>query len=374
MTGACLEDINHEVYGGLYSQMIFGESFQEPPEKGTGTFCAQHPKGRAGKRCLSPFPEAGVSRMWRPLARGSAVGRFSLETARPLFGAQSQRVEMAGGVGEAGVENRGLNRWGMYFEAGKPYEGLFWAKAKTATVVYAALESGDGRNIYDECPLRLSAGDWQRLDFRMTPKMTDVAGRFAVKLKRPGEVILGYAFLQPGPWGRFKRLPVRRDIAQALVAQGLTVMRYGGAMVNAPEYRWKKMIGPRDRRQPYRGNWYPYSTNGFGIFDFLDFCEAAGFLGIPALNSFEAPGDVADFLEYANGPADSRWGRRRAADGHPKPYRLRQIEFGNEENVDAIYARRFKAMAEVVWAKDPDVRLVVGDGCFTRPVPPPYRA
>jgi len=30
MTGACLEDVNHEVYGGLYSQMIFGESFQEP--------------------------------------------------------------------------------------------------------------------------------------------------------------------------------------------------------------------------------------------------------------------------------------------------------------------------------------------------------
>jgi hypothetical protein len=25
-------------------------------EKGTGAFCAQHPKGRSGKRCLSPFP------------------------------------------------------------------------------------------------------------------------------------------------------------------------------------------------------------------------------------------------------------------------------------------------------------------------------
>src|SRR5258708_9358433 len=25
-TGACLEDVNHEVYGGIYSQMIFGES------------------------------------------------------------------------------------------------------------------------------------------------------------------------------------------------------------------------------------------------------------------------------------------------------------------------------------------------------------
>ena len=29
--GACIEDVNHEIYGGIYSQMIFGESFQEPP-------------------------------------------------------------------------------------------------------------------------------------------------------------------------------------------------------------------------------------------------------------------------------------------------------------------------------------------------------
>ncbi len=32
--GACFEDLNHEVYGGLYAQMIFGESFEESPETG----------------------------------------------------------------------------------------------------------------------------------------------------------------------------------------------------------------------------------------------------------------------------------------------------------------------------------------------------
>src|SRR5271166_5399707 len=31
LTGACIEDVNHEIYGGIYSQMLFGESFQEPP-------------------------------------------------------------------------------------------------------------------------------------------------------------------------------------------------------------------------------------------------------------------------------------------------------------------------------------------------------
>ena len=28
--GACIEDVNHEIYGGLYDQRLFGESFEEP--------------------------------------------------------------------------------------------------------------------------------------------------------------------------------------------------------------------------------------------------------------------------------------------------------------------------------------------------------
>src|SRR6266699_1029548 len=30
LTGACIEDVNNEIYGGIDSQMIFGESFAEP--------------------------------------------------------------------------------------------------------------------------------------------------------------------------------------------------------------------------------------------------------------------------------------------------------------------------------------------------------
>ncbi|MEJ0089647.1 MAG: DUF1080 domain-containing protein [Limisphaerales bacterium] len=42
LTGACLEDVNHEIYGGVDSQMVFGESFAEPaaqlPLKGFRTY------------------------------------------------------------------------------------------------------------------------------------------------------------------------------------------------------------------------------------------------------------------------------------------------------------------------------------------------
>ncbi len=154
---------------------------------------------------------------------------------------------------------------------------------------------------------------------------------------------------------------MRRDVAEGLIDQGITVLRYGGSMVNNAEYRWKKMIGPRDRRPPYAGHWYRYSSNGWGIVDFMDFCEAAGFEYIPAFNIDETPQDMADFIEYAKGPADSEWGRKRVADGHPKPYRLPYMELGNEERVDDEYAAKFEALAKAIWAKDRDVILVVGD-------------
>ena len=529
LTGACIEDVNHEIYGGLYSQMIFGESFQEPPPAvapkgfaayggrwqvqdgvlwadagdgpkliadapvvGTGTVSVEillpefrsgnaglilktcepgigadkftayeislesggrlvlgrhrqnwetlrnvpcevranqwvslvvrlagaslevlvdgksvltyedreHPlaAGRVGLRTWQrearfrnlyiqadgqprqlrfdlaeeDRPDREVSGMWRPLRRGSAIGQWELTTNAPFIGRQSQRLTFKSGKGEIGIENQSLNRWGMNFVKGKRYEGYVWLRADQPARVFFALESADGAKVYAETADRVKAAQWQRIDFNLTPNAADKAGRFVIKLKQPASVCLGHAFLQPGQWGRFKGLPVRKDISEALVAQGLTVLRYGGSMVNHPEYRWKKMIGPRDRRPPHQGTWYPHSSNGWGIFDFLSFCEAAGFLGISAVNMDESPPNMADFMEYANGSTRSEWGRRRAADGHRAPYGLKYIELGNEETVNEHYWERFKPLAEAIWAKDPDVILVVGDFAYDKVIADPY--
>jgi len=113
-----------------------------------------------------------------------------------------------------------------------------------------------------EAALAINSAEWKRYDFALTPDGADDAGRLAVTLGAPGSVVVGYAFLQPGPWGRFQGLPVRKDVAEGLIAHGVTVMRMGGLMVNTPGYRWKAMTNPRDRREPYAGYWYPHSSGG----------------------------------------------------------------------------------------------------------------
>jgi alpha-L-arabinofuranosidase len=261
----------------------------------------------------------------------------------------------------------------MSYLAGKPYEGYFWIRADAPAEVHVAALGGDGTRTYSEVVLKVEGPEWKRYDFTLTPAETDEAGRLAVALTHRGSVVLGHVFLQPGPWGRFRGLPTRRDVAETLIRQGVTVMRLGGLMINAEGYRWKQMIGPRDRRPPYNGYWYPQSSNGWGIVDFLDLCEAAGFLPVVDLNMDESPQDLADFVAYTNGPADSAWGRRRAQDGHPAPYRLKYLELGNEEAVDDAYWRRFQPLAEAIWAADPQLVLIIGDFEYRRPITDPDR-
>ena len=526
LTGACIEDVNHEIYGGLYSQMIFGESFQEPPIEpslnGFKTFggrwlaadgvvrveAADGPKlvsdraafkdGQVGVEVFFPErkghnaglivrldqPEVGadrwfgyevsleptrqslhlarhrnnyeplkdvpctvpinrwialevklkgseievlvdgtsilrfedgqkarlsgtvglrgwqshasfrnfwvktggnveslafrqpetnpeVSGMWRTVQVGTARGQFGLVKENVFAGTQSQRVRFDSGEGRWGVENQGLNRWGLNLVGGQPYEGYVWARAETPTTLFASMESRDGSRTYSETRLDVGAGGWQRLDFTLKPDGNDRAGRFVLSLKTPGTILLGHAFLQPGEWGRFKGLPVRRDVAEGLIDQGITVLRYGGSMVNNNGYKWKSMIGPRDRRPPYAGTWYRYSTNGWGILDFMDFCEAAGFEYVPVFSMDETPQDMADFIAYARGAPDSEWGRNRVADGHPQPYKLRYMELGNEERVDENYAARFEKLARAIWTRDRDVIPVVGDFAYDDPIRDP---
>lgn len=316
-------------------------------------------------------PNDAVSSTWRAVRRGSAEGELSIQEKDAFSGRQSQQITFTRGTGEIGVENQSLNHWGMNFVKARPYEGCLWARTESPAQVFVALESRAGA-VLAEKSLELQAGGWQRLDFTLKPDAADTAGQFAIKLRQPGTVNLGYAFLQPGTWGRFKGLPVRKDVAEGLVNQGVTVLRYGGSMVNAPEYRWKKMIGPRDRRQPYAGNWYPYSSNGWGIPDFLNFCDAAGFLAIPDFNINESPKDMADFVEYANGSTNSIWGRQRMADGHPQSYGLKYLELGNEERVDETYFQKFQALAQAIWAADTNLTLVVGDFAYTQIIRDPF--
>lgn len=307
-----------------------------------------------------------LSVRWDAIQTGTAKATFVQDDSDAFNGKYAQIIRKSGGEGCAGIANMSLNRWGIAVEKGQQFEGRIYMKSKTFQGnVTIALQNADGSKEYATQVIPSVGKEWTKYPFILSSDATDPKARLAIYITQPGEIKIDQVVLMSTGDKQFHGLPYRNDIGQAMQKQGLTYLRYGGTMVNAPEYRFKKMIGDRDKRPPYKGHWNPYSTNGFGIEDFLCFCEAAGFKAAFAINIEETPEDVADMVEYLNGPATSEWGKKRAENGHPAPYQVEYIEIGNEEVIHADdkagyqhYIDRFNLLYDAIQKKDPTVKVV----------------
>lgn len=308
-----------------------------------------------------------INLRWAKVQTGSAKGSFALvEKGAWHPGKRSQTITFTSGEGELGIDNAGLCRWGIDVKNGKPYDGFLRIKSDSPAEVWVSLRSADNKQIYSAQKLTLKGtGEYERIPFVLTPNEVDPNGHFAITLKQPGSVTVGYAFLQPGEWGRYKGLPIRKDLAEAIVGQGIRVLRMNGGMIERPDYRWANMQGPRDQRPPYDGFYDRWCSNGFGVIEFLQFCDAAGLTGITGLNLDETPEAFADLVAYANAPSHTPAGQRRTADGHPAPFNLKYLQVANESRFDQKYVEKFKAVAEAVWKIDPEITLVTTGNVYS---------
>lgn len=308
-----------------------------------------------------------VSDCWDPVSDGHPGAKLTLTQDSAWHGVTAQAIEQAQNKGRAGVANRGLNRWGIAVTAGEQLNGSLWLRGSDVPAqVIVALENSAGTVTYARQVISIKDPSWRKYSFRLTPGSTDAQARWALYIERKGKIYVDAVSLMPEGGRLFNSLPLRADIAHAIRNEKITFMRYGGSMVNAEGYRFKNMIGPREQRPPYTGHWNKFSTNGFGIEEFLQFCEAAGITPAFAINIEETPADVADMMEYLNGAVTTPWGQQRAANGHPRPYGIKYIEIGNEEGIFrgdnandyTHYAERFNLLHHAIRSKDTAVKLI----------------
>lgn len=311
-------------------------------------------------------PTYAVSQQWEAI-QSDAKAMFMHDNKEAFNGQHSQTIELLTNGGIAGISNSSLNGWGIDVAKGQKFQGRLYLKSPNLKGnVKVALQNTDGTKEYAVKEISGITNQWEKYTFELTSDTDDKNARFAIYIDQPGKLWIDQVTLMNVSQNQFKGLPYRKDIGEAMEKQELTFLRYGGTMINAPEYRFKKMIGDPDKRPPYRGHWYRYSTNGFGIEDFLKFCEAAGFTASFAINIEESPEDMADMIEYLNGATSSEWGAKRAANGHPEPYNVKYIGIGNEEvlfNGDRRdeyehYIERFNLIHDAIKSKDPSISLI----------------
>jgi alpha-L-arabinofuranosidase len=299
---------------------------------------------------------ANISRWWDPVVTGTATARYGWEKHNPYNTDRCQLVQMTGGAGTVGVVNTGLHNVGLSVREGWRYQGRLYLRGHTAGDVTLALQSRDGTRTYATQSLQGIATDWKRFDIALTAARTDPAARFALWIDQPGQLVVDQVVLMPGEQGLFHGLPVRKDLAEKLVA-GIGHIRFGGDMINSLMFDWRTMRLPPDQRRQYLDGWNYHKSAQFMIFEFLDFCRAAGIEPVANLGEHLPAEEVAAFVEYCNGDAATAGGRQRIADGHAAPYGLRRIMYGN--GLPPI--EQAERLPDLLAKVDPQVRLILGD-------------
>ena len=364
MWGVFFEDINFGADGGLYAELVKNRGFE--------------------------FPEPLVG--WSKLSPSMARGQLSIHDEKPFNEANPHylRIESEGKA-PFGVANEGFR--GMGLRQGEAY--LFSARVRVnsgSPSLQIALYSSDG-SLLDSVKLENFSSDWKQRTAVLHPRQTDAHARLYVLVEGKGSVDVDMVSLFPQHTWKNRPGGLRADMVQMLADLKPGFVRFpGGCIVEGSElarrYQWKKTIGPIEERRVLINRWnYEFlhrpapdyfQSFGLGFFEFFQMCEDIGAQPLPILNcgmacqfnsgelcpmdSLDAYiQDALDLVEFANGPANSPWGAKRAAMGHPEPFNLKLMGVGNEQ-WDAQYIERYARFHKALKEKYSEIQLVSSAG------------
>jgi len=381
--GIFFEDLNYAADGGLYAEMLQNRSFEYSATE---------------QASWGPFS------FWDLVKMDGGEGQLGLGDSRPVHANNPHYLLLTvqkPGAG-VGIANRGFDR--IPLEAGKAYDASFWAyqtfmgkkwaegvDQKQPMSVTVRLEGKDG-TVLAEAPLVVTGRAWTKYAVTLTPSRSEPEARFVLVAHQQGGLALDMVSLLPRDTFKGHANGLRRDLAQTIADLHPRFMRFpGGCLVHGTGihayYDWKDSIGPVEQRQGQRNSWGYHQTLGLGYFEYFQFCEDIGAAPVPVVtagvccqHAGDSPGrgqeglplaempayiqDILDLIEWANGPADSPWGAKRAAAGHPAPFGLKYLGVGNEDAITPEFRERFKLIHDALRAKHPEITIIGTAGPF----------
>ncbi|MEO8369691.1 MAG: alpha-L-arabinofuranosidase C-terminal domain-containing protein [Candidatus Solibacter sp.] len=315
---------------------------------GSGNFAHLAVKSLAGSALMSGMPTA--ARHWSAVG----AGELSLDTEAPLNSKQSLRI--ATRAADSGVEQAGFA-----VRAGDALRGSLWASGTGTGMVVRLL---DGAKVLAEQTIGAPGAEWKQFPLLLTPSAASGNATLRILARARSNVKLDQVSLMPDSSranGGF-----RPDLTQAVAALRPPVIRWpGGSFVN--NYRWKDGIGPQAKRTGKNG-WDEWDPLAFGIDEFLAFTRKLN--AEPVIVAWVGPRtpvdraeylrDVLDLIEYCNGSPDTTWGKIRAQNGHPQPYRVKYWELDNEvwSMAPAEYAGVLAQFVPAMRQADPGIRTI----------------
>ena len=286
----------------LYDRKFFNEINSKPqPAATTGGF------GRRG-----PQPR------WKPVGADKFV---TMDSKNVWVGEWSPLIRL-----EAATPH-GISQSGFSLRAGRAYTGRIILAGSPGTKVDVSLIWGPNPGDRQTISIRTLTAKYTKYPLKFTAKADTTEGHFEIVGTGSGTFHIGAASLMPAN----NVSGFKADMVRMLKEQGIEIARWpGGNFVSA--YDWRDGIGDADKRPPRRElAWSGMESNDMGIDDFMTLCRLLSAEPYIAVNT--GLGDAhsaAEEVEYVNGPATSRLGKWRAANGHLAPYGVKIWGIGNE--------------------------------------------
>ena len=362
MYGIFFEDINFGADGGLYAELVKNRPFE--------------------------FPEPMMG--WTEVKRGTR-GSVMVPDQEPCFATNPHYVRIAARGTSRGIVNEGFAEIGV--RQGEKYK--FSASVRspsTGTNLRVALV-GDAGRVLAQAKFTGLQPTWGKISATLRPTATELHARLQVLVEPDGAVDLDMISLFPQKTWKNRPGGLRADLVQWLADLKPGFLRFpGGCIVEGRDlstrYQWKTTIGKPEERKLIVNRWNTefkhrpapdyFQSFGLGFYEYFLLCEDIGAEPLPILNCGMACQfntaelvpldqlepyiqDALDLIEFANGPATSTWGAKRAEMGHPQPFDLKLLGVGNEQ-WGPQYIERYERFAKVLKAKHPEIKLVSSAG------------
>jgi alpha-L-arabinofuranosidase len=345
MYGQFIEHLGDPITKGLWAEMIDDRKFFFPVNSGTSD--PPPPLGQT--------PARGNRRnRWKPIGADAFV---TMDREHPYVGDQTPLIKL-----EAGTPH-GILQGGLALRKGKSYLGRVVMAGDSGAKVSVSLVWGPNaadrqtisigtlKTAYAKFPLQFSApenSDDARMEIAGTGTGSFHIG--AVSLM-PGDNVKGF---RPDTIGLLKQLD-----------SGMYRLPGGNFL---SDHDWEDAIGDPDKRPPtWDYHWGAMQPNDVGTDEFMVFCEWIGVEPYISVNAgFGDARSAANQVEYSNGAADTPYGKMRAANGHPAPYKVKYWNIGNEaygwwqlgHMALNQYSMKHNIMTKAMRKKDPSITII----------------
>ena len=392
LIGIFFEDISMSADGGLCAELIQNGSFEFSPSERDGW---------------------GPGTAWRSVRPGHSLGYIEPRQQDPIHPNNPNymrlNIERVGmyydynGWTGVGIQNDGYD--GILLKGGQKYDFSVFLRnpdGKDKEVRAVLMVPGRGfraqATVIADTTFAVSGSDWKKYEYTLTAAQDCPNASLQLLALTTGVMDIDMVSLYPQD--TYKGHGLRKDLAQALVDLNPKFMRFpGGCVVHGggdgfwDTYRWKTTVGPKETRRGIKNTWGYHQSMEMGFFEYFQFCEDAGMEPLPILpcgvscqgtnggwnmrtqaqdaipmeDMQEWADEALDLIEWANGPADSKWGKVRADAGHPEPFNLKYLGLGNEEKITPEFEERFKFIYDQVRAKYPEIVIVGTAGPGSHP-------